>query len=267
MQPDHIYSPEMGDVLTRNGAARAGQETLASAVHARLRHDILLGVFRPGEKLAIEALCARYAIGATPLREALNRLSAEDLVVRADQRGFRVAPVSLTDLEELTKTLCWIGEMGLRESIRHGDAAWEEAIVLAAHRLSRVPREGAEGYSSFNPEWETRHRAFHLALIAACGSHWLIDFYGMLLDRNTRYRYLAFADASVPRDADAEHREIVEAVLARDADRAVAAAEAHMRRTSDTVARTFSPLRPVGRREAGRGAGNLRPPPPSEGMG
>lgn len=231
----------MGEVSIQPTEARAGQATLSSAIYARLRRDILLGVFRPGEKLAIEALCARYGIGATPLREALNRLSAEDLVVRADQRGFRVAPVSPEDLEELTKTLCWIGELALREAIRNGDAAWEEAIVLAAHRLSRVPREGPEGYSSFNPEWETLHRAFHLALIAACGSHWLIDFYATLLDRNTRYRYLAFADASMPRDAEAEHRDIVEAVLARDTGRAVAAAEAHMRRTSDTVARMLVP--------------------------
>jgi GntR family transcriptional regulator, carbon starvation induced regulator len=211
--------------------------TLASQIHATLRRDILRGVFAPAEKLGIESLCARYGIGATPLREALNRLSAEDLVIRTDQRGFRVAPVSLDDLEELTKTLCWIGGLALREAIRNGDAAWEEAIVLAAHRLSRVPREGPEGYSSFNPEWETRHRAFHLALIAACGSRWLIDFYATLLDRNARYRYLAFADASVPRDAEKEHRAIVAAVLGRDADRAAAAAEAHIRATAETVAR------------------------------
>jgi len=228
--------------------APASHGTLASTIHARLRRDILQGVFRPGEKLPIEALCARYGIGATPLREALNRLSAEELVLRSDQRGFRVAPVSLADLEELTKTLCWISGLALRESIRHGDAAWEEAIVLAAHRLSRVPREGAEGYSSFNPEWEARHRAFHLALIAACGSRWLIDFYAMLLDRNTRYRYLAFADASVPRDAEAEHRAIVDAVLARDADAAVAAAEAHMRATAETVARSVQAALEAGER-------------------
>jgi GntR family transcriptional regulator, carbon starvation induced regulator len=210
--------------------------TLATSIHARLRGDILRGAFRPGERLRIEALCERYEVGATPLREALNRLSAEDLVAREEQRGFRVAPVSTADLEELTKTCCWISELGLRESIRNGDNAWEEAIVVAAHRLSRVPREGAEGYSSFNPEWEERHRAFHLALIAACGSRWLTDFYLMLMDRNARYRYLAFRDGSVPRDVEGEHRAIVEAALARDADRAVAAANAHIRHTSDSVA-------------------------------
>jgi GntR family transcriptional regulator, carbon starvation induced regulator len=226
------------------GGATAEPEphaTLASTIHALLRGDILRGVFRPGEKLPIDALCARYGIGATPLREALNRLSAEELVIRADQRGFSVAPVSLKDLEELTKTLCWISGLALREAIRNGDAAWEEQVVLAAHRLSRVRREGAEGYSSFNPEWEARHRAYHLTLIAACGSRWLIDFYAMLLDRNARYRYLAFADASVPRDAGAEHLAITEAVLARDADRAVAAAEEHIRLTAETVARAVRP--------------------------
>jgi len=228
-----------GSVAEREEAQDPGKfATLASAVHAKLRHDILHNVFPPGEKLRIETLCARYRIGATPVREALNRLSAEELVIRTDQRGFRVAPISLEDLEELAQTLCWISELGLRQSIRLGDAAWEEQVVLAAHRLSRVPREGAAGYSSFNPEWERRHRAYHVMLISACGSRWLIDFYAMLLDRNARYRYLAFTDAASPRDPDAEHQAITEAVLARDADRAVAAAEAHVRTTAETVRRT-----------------------------
>lgn len=213
-----------------------GPHTLATSIYARLRRDILRGVFRPGERLRLDALSERYEIGATPLREALNRLSAEELVNREEQRGFRVAPVSLSDLAELTKTLCWITDLALRESIKNGDAAWEESVVLAAHRLSRIPREGEEGYASFNPEWEERHRAFHLALIAACGSRWLIEFYAMLMDRNTRYRYLAFADGSEPRNVEAEHRAICEAVLARDAAGAALAANAHLRKTTDSVA-------------------------------
>jgi GntR family transcriptional regulator, carbon starvation induced regulator len=210
--------------------------TLATSIYGRLRRDILRGVFRPGERLRLDALCDRYEIGATPLREALNRLSAEELVNREEQRGFRVAPMSLADLAELTKTLCWITELALRESIRNGDQAWEESVVLEAHRLARVPREGEDGYASFNPEWEERHRAFHLALIGACGSRWLIDFYAMLMDRNTRYRYLAFANGSEPRDVEAEHQALYEAVLARNADRAVLAANMHVRKTTDSVA-------------------------------
>jgi DNA-binding GntR family transcriptional regulator len=218
-----------------------GPGTLATSIYGRLRRDILRGVFRPGERLRIEGLCAGYGIGATPLREALNRLSAEELVLREEQRGFRVAPVSLSDLAELAKTMRWICELGLRQSIAQGDALWEEAIVLSAHRLARVPREGAEGYSSFNPEWEERHRHLHLTLISACGSRWLIDFYARLMERNERYRYLAFADASAYRDTGDEHGAIVEAVLARDAERAVAAANRHIHLTEAAVAGAAEP--------------------------
>ena len=212
-----------------------GPHTLATSIYARLRRDILRGVFPPGERLRLDTLSERYEIGATPLREALNRLSAEELVNREEQRGFRVAPVSLSDLAELTKTLCWITELALRESIKNGNADWEESVALAAHRLSRIPREGEDGYASFNPEWEERHRTFHLTLIAACGSRWLIDFYAMLMDRNTRYRYLAFADGSEPRDVEAEHQAIYDAVLARDADHAILAANVHLSKTTDSV--------------------------------
>ena len=155
--------------------------------------------------------------------------------------------MSFSDLAELTKTLCWVTELALQESIKNGDAAWEEAVVLAAHRLSRVPREGEEGYASFNPEWEERHRTFHLALIAACGSRWLIDFYAMLMDRNTRYRYLAFADGSEPRDVEAEHKAIYDAALAGDADRAVLAANIHLRKTTDSVVARESDLSGIAR--------------------
>ncbi len=213
-----------------------GSHTLATSIYARLRRDILHGVFRAGEKLRLDGLCERYEIGATPLREALNRLSAEELVKREEQRGFRVAPVSLSDLAELTKTCCWISELALRELIKNGDADWEEGRCSRGSPAVARSTRGPRGLTTpSNPEWEERHRAFHLALIGACGSRWLIDFYATLMDRNTRYRYLAFADGSEPRDVEAEHQAIVAAVLARDADRAVAAANAHLRKTTDSV--------------------------------
>lgn len=217
------------------------ERTLATSIYGQLRRDILRGVFRPGEKLRIEALSDRFSVGATPLREALNRLSAEDLVLRVDQRGFRVAPVSLDDLAELTTTLCWISERGLREAIKNGDTAWEDGIVLAAYHLSRVPRDGVEGYGSFNPEWEQRHRDLHRAMLRACGSRWLLDFYALLVDRHDRYKYLAAAEAIERRDTAAEHRNIVAAVLARDAERAVMLANEHIRLTGEIVLRSKNP--------------------------
>src|SRR3990172_5019394 len=89
-----------------SSAARHG--TLASSVYERLRQDVLTGELLPGHKLRIDALRLRYGVGASPVREALNRLVSEGLVTLEDQKGFRVAPVSLDELRELTHTRCLI---------------------------------------------------------------------------------------------------------------------------------------------------------------
>ena len=122
--------------------------TLASSVYDRLRGDILTGILAPDEKLRTEALRVRYGVGNSPLREALNRLSVDGLVTRVDQKGFRVASASHAELEELVRTRCWLEEIALRESIAHGDAAWEERLLIAYHRLTRIKPAARAGCCS-----------------------------------------------------------------------------------------------------------------------
>src|SRR5919205_2613576 len=97
--------------------ATNGAPTLATTLYDRLRTDLLAGRHEPGGRLAIEALCERYGSGQTPLRQALNRLVADGLVQRREQRGFAVSEVSAADLIEITRTRCWLEEIALRESI------------------------------------------------------------------------------------------------------------------------------------------------------
>ena len=79
-------------------------ETLASAVYDRLLQDILNGKLEPGLKLRLQVLKKQYDVGNSPLREALNRLSEKGMVVREENKGFRVAPASEQELKELTRT-------------------------------------------------------------------------------------------------------------------------------------------------------------------
>ena len=73
-----------------------------------------------------------------------------------------MAPISADDLRELIKTRCWVEAIALRESIAARTPEWEEGLVLALHRLSRVPRSlNSESFAT-NPEWERLHRAFHI---------------------------------------------------------------------------------------------------------
>ncbi|WP_270937135.1 GntR family transcriptional regulator [Falsiroseomonas oryzae] len=209
--------------------------THASSVHERIRADILAGRLRPGARLPIKAMMARYEVGQTPLREALNRLAADGLVAAEDQRGFAVPGISADELQELTRTRCWLEERALRESMAAATEAWEEAVLLAGHRLLRTPR----GLDSEDPAaeapWEARHREFHDLLVANCGSRWLMGFCAQLTDRHQRYRKLAARRAFPHRDVRAEHQAIMDAVLARDADAAVARLMAHYAVTAEII--------------------------------
>jgi DNA-binding GntR family transcriptional regulator len=225
--------------------------TVTLAMYERLRSDILNGVFKPGEKLRMDALRDAYGASASPLREGLARLVAEGFVVQVDQRGFRVADVSLEDLEELTRTRSWIHEIGLRESIAHGGSAWEERIVLAYHWLSRTP--GRSQQQPFDPEWECgepgliwhkRHRAFHAALLSGCRSRLIINFSETLFDSASRYYPIAMASAKFEaRDLEAEHHAIMQAVISRDLNAATRLLDEHINLTKDYLRDAISNAR------------------------
>lgn len=228
-----------------NGVKKRPLNTLASTVYGRLRSDILTGKLAPGRKLAIELLCKQYDTGLIPIREALNRLSSDGLVVRRDRRGFQVAPVSTEDLAEMVKTRCLLESLALRESMAARTQAWEEGVVLAYHRLSRTPRSLSQDVCQENPEWESLHRAFHLSLISACGSRWLLAFCAQLADQSYRYRQIAFQRA-FPLSNDTEgHRAIMQAVIDGDADKAARLLQTHLRFTADIIIKNGNVLNPA----------------------
>lgn len=226
--------PSAKDALRLEIQERRGPATQASSVVEQLRHDLITAVFKPGEKLAIDALRLRYGAGASPVREALNRLSAEGWVKQSDQRGFFVPPVSEEHLKELTRTRCLLNEITLREAIALASEESDEAIVIALHRLSRTPPRDADDPDRNNPEWEKRHRAFHASLIATCGSQWLIDFDATLFEQAARYRALS-GRVGASRDVAAEHKAIADAVMARDTAEAVRLLNAHISFTTQLV--------------------------------
>jgi GntR family carbon starvation induced transcriptional regulator len=231
--------------------AKNGQETLASSVYEQLRQDILTVALPPESKLNIRALCDRFAVGLSPVREALSRLSMESLVLQVDHRGFTVAPLSLADLQDLTKARCWIDGMGLRQAIAIGDSAWEEGLLVSYHRLSRTPRFASEDNRTRSAAWEAAHKQFHQQLVAGCGSRWLTTISGQLFEAAERYRHLARL-AGKSRVKEDEHRGIMEAALAHKPDLAVQLLALHFNKTADLVTAVIGQAAraPAGRRES-----------------
>jgi DNA-binding GntR family transcriptional regulator len=226
-------------MVTMAGVVGLVEDTLAttqaSSAYERLRDDVLAGRLQPSRKLQMRFLMDAYATGQTPLREALNRLSAEGLVECREQRGFYVSGVSRAELTELTKTRCWVESIALRESMQVATPEWEETLLVAHHRLSRTPRSLHPDRFEDNPDWELVHRAFHRVLIGHCGSRPLIAFCRQLADQLYRYRQISIRKVFTIRHVSDEHRAILEAVLGRDAEQACALLSNHYRKTATAI--------------------------------
>jgi GntR family transcriptional regulator, carbon starvation induced regulator len=211
---------------------RARPATFAEHAFNLLHADIVRAKLRPGERMHVERLRKTYGVGATPLREALSKLSSLDLVTAEGQRGFRVAPVSVENLLEITKTRAWIESLMLRAAIASGDRRWEAEILAAAHRLRGCPKSNGE---SLSDDWYRENRAFHDALVSACHSPQMMAFRAQLYDFSDRYRRLSVRSGLAGRDCDAEHQLIMDAVLARDADAAIAHTVDHFIETACVI--------------------------------
>ena len=209
--------------------------TLADLADRHLRRDIVSGALKPGEKLSIALLIKRYAIGATPLREALSRLSTDHLVVLEGKRGFSVAPVSAAEMDDISLCRRLIETEAVRLAVQHGDEAWESRVVAAFHRLDRAEERVRQGAAAHSDEWEEHNREFHKAVVSACGSAWLVRLQEMLYVQHERYRRLSLQHRDPARDLQAEHRAIMQACLDRDAMAAARLSGEHIDRTAAAV--------------------------------
>lgn len=220
-----------------------GARSLAESAYDAIRRDVLSGALEPGNKLRFEMLGQRYGFGSSTLREALTRLVGESLVTSEEQKGFRVAPISLEDLADLTQTRVFIETKAIEEAIRVGGDDWEAAVVVAYHRLSKTELKKASSGDDCGDEMEERSRAFHQALISACPSRWLNQLYGILFQQSERYRRISRLEHHIPRDTLAGHKAIFDAVMARNAQAACAATRLHIEITLKNISSMFSSKR------------------------
>ena len=211
------------------------EKTLSERIYNQIRRDILSGKLDPGLKLRFELLRGKYDAGTSTLREGLTRLAAEGLVAAEGQRGFRVAPVSPKDLWDITRLRQQLETEAVRRSIATGDDRWESEVLAAYHRLSKLRDKESGRLMLLTDESVERHRAFHFSLFSACDSPWLTRFISMLYDHSERYRRFSTLHATKPRKTDDEHRQILEAIIARNADLACALLHEHLERTAEVV--------------------------------
>ncbi|NTZ64089.1 GntR family transcriptional regulator [Agrobacterium tumefaciens] len=220
----------------QNAETARGKPTIAEDVYHRIREDILAGKLFPGMTLRSDWMRKQYSVGISPLREALTRLSTERLIVAESQRGFRVAPIDAAEVLDVLDTRIMVETKALRQSIELGSVEWEGRVLSAYHIMSRnhIPAAGSTG----TEQWVASHRNFHMELLSASRSVWLLHLARLLFDQSERYRALRTAQAeaeNLARDVGLEHKRILDAALARDADLACEALVEHYTRTADAI--------------------------------
>lgn len=209
---------------------------LAERAYRELRQAIVRGDFAPGARLRVDELSSRFDVSSSPVREALNRLSEQGLVRVLENRGFRVAPLSAEGVSDLARVRTLVECEALRDAMAHGDDGWEAQMVAAAHALALAERRVGDQPRALDDDWSARHRRFHLSLYAACTSPLLLDLADVLFDNAERYRRWAAKHRQAPRRKHDEHQQLLNAVLARDAERATELLRRHISHTEQLVA-------------------------------
>lgn len=201
----------------------------------QMKKSIICCDLAPGEKLKVAELSKSYGLSSSPIREALNRLAQEGIVEASENKGFRVAGLSVADFGEITHLRCLLEREALANAIAHGDDAWEADVLGAYHRLSLVEKKLSGLPVALDDDWSERHKAFHFALFSACQSSLLLRTIDSLFDRAERYRRFSALRRKVERHKGNEHKRLMDAVLARDTDKAVALLDSHITETLSRV--------------------------------
>jgi DNA-binding GntR family transcriptional regulator len=194
-------------------------ESRTFETHQRLRSDIIQGVIRPNERLIASDLAERLKISRTPVREALQLLEAEGLVVLA-KRGYMVREHTVDEVREIYEVRGALEGMAARlAASRAGDETLNAIEAMGAHEEG-VARSGRSALVDLNEQ-------FHAAIIAASGNQRLGE-----INRRNSQQFFNYKIAELYTDEEAVssvrgHAAIVNALRARDADAAERAARAH----------------------------------------
>jgi len=208
------------------GAVRHGSTT--DAVTNALREAILDGRLPPSSWLREDELSKQLNVSRTPVREALRRLTDEQLTVREAHRGTVVAPMGIDDVLAVYMVRESLEGMAARMATRRRPAGLVEELTGIHHDMERAA--------------ETRDIAtlvrlnleFHRAMRAASGNPYLARFLVQVENAVRRFGVSTFEDESRTDALLDEHRAIIQAVVAGDADLAETRAAEHVRAARDT---------------------------------
>ena len=195
--------------------------SLSDQVFEHLETDILVGKYQRGDIITEMQLCSELGVSRTPVREALRRLFQEHLV-EDTPKGTMVLGISPKDYRDMSEIRLRIEELAVRGFVENADAdslkALNEAVDFQEFYLSREDVDQLKALDG----------RFHEIIYTGCGSMILRDTLSPLHKKIQQYRRNALRTPARMAVSVKEHREILDAIRARDADLAAERMQRHI---------------------------------------
>ncbi|MBA2918884.1 FCD domain-containing protein [Sphingomonas sp. MAH-20] len=202
--------------------------TLSDQLVDLVRNRILSGVVSSDHAIRQDALAAELGVSKIPLREALARLEEEGLIRSQANRGFFVSPMSASEAREVYDLRLTLEPEATALAARLATETDHAHAQETLASLYSVTDEHGEGVGAFN-------RAFHRALFRPCGKPITINILERLQVLSERYVRMHLEPLGRDERANEEHQELLQAWLARDADRVGALVRAHIGKTIEDL--------------------------------
>lgn len=187
-------------------STRTSRSSLVDQVYRDLKSAIIDGVYPPGSSLRLNDLTDAYEMSVIPIREALRKLEVERLVEVEPNRGARVAPISVEDVQDAYMTRVMLESEAIRR-------AWDNITPELIDELHGLQQQLMDAYTRADlaaaPEL---HRRLHFTMYEAAGSPWLLHLIEILWNHTERYRRLSLALRPALGPGEDIHVEVIHAM-------------------------------------------------------
>ncbi|WP_299743197.1 GntR family transcriptional regulator [uncultured Tateyamaria sp.] len=218
----------MAKTSTRNGA-----RTLQIA--EELRQSIVRGELAPGTVLRQEDLAKRFETSRTPIRDSLRLLERQGLVSVPTNKGAEVTPLNADDFAEISEMRALAEPLALRHAVPN---LTNRHLEVAERIQAKAETASVETLSDLN-------KAFHASLVAPCNRPRLLAHLASLSDLNERYLSYAVTTLDYMARSHEEHRELLQACFARNADQACSLLEQHINDAKNSLLARMQDARAV----------------------
>lgn len=212
------------------------RRSLHNELAIQLRDMLMRGDLKAGNKISEQALCARFGVSRTPLREALKVLANEGLVILSPNRGASVARVSREEVDELFPI------MGAMEALA-GEAVCLRATPSQIAAVKAMHDEMVAHYRAGDSVAYLRlNQEIHETFFELAGNAALTQLYHTLMVRIHAVRFFAQKSSARWREAVDDHEQMMAALEARDGARLGAILKQHLRHKAEMVHESLAKL-------------------------